>query len=216
VAKKRDRTDLRGADIDVLQIVALQSGDPRRIGRVLDLRNRLSRATLPHAIPLLGDRAVGGAVMQALQLVADAHPRTLIDALLNPAHPPAVRRRLARVLSVCQSQAAADGLLMALDDEQIEIRVQCARSLLRMRRRSPDIRVDADRVFELVRAEVARGTADVAHLFTLLAFVVSIRPLRAAYRGIRGGDARAKGTALEYLHGVLPRDIRSEVLEKLL
>ena len=215
MAKKRDRTDLRGADVDVLQIVALQSGDPGRIRRVLDPRNRLSRAVLPHVIPLLGDRAVGGAAMQALQLVADAHPRTLIDALLNPAHRPAVRRRLARVLSVCRSQAAADGLLIALDDEQIEVRVQCARSLFKMRRRNSDIRIDADRVFDLVRAEVTRATADLAHLFTLLSFVVSVRPLRAAYRGLRGGDARAKGTALEYLHGVLPKDIRAEVLGRL-
>lgn len=215
MAKKRDRTDLRGADLDVLQIVALQSGDPGRIRRVLDPRNRLSRAMLPHVIHLLGDRAVGGAAMQALQLVADAHPRTLIDALLDPAHRPAVRRRLARVLSVCRSQAAADGLLIALDDEQIDIRVQCARSLFKMRRRNQDIRIDADRVFDLVRAEVTRGAADLAHLFTLLSFVVSVRPLRAAYRGIRSADAQAKGTALEYLHEVLPKDICADVLGKL-
>jgi hypothetical protein len=215
VAKKRDRTNLRGADVDVLQIVALQSGEPSRIRRVLDPRNRLSASTLPHVIPLLGDRVVGGAAMQALQLVADAHPRTLIDALLNPAHRPKLRRRLARVLSVCRSQAVADGLLLALDDEQFEIRVQCARSLFRIRRRYPDIRVDTDRLFDLVRAELRRGAADLAHLFTLLSFVVSVRPLRAAYRGIRGGDVRAKGTALEYLHGVLPKDIRAEVLGKL-
>jgi hypothetical protein len=52
------------------------------------------------------------------------------------------------------------------------------------------------------------------HVFTLLSFVVPIRPLRAAYRGLRGGDGHARGTALEYLHGVLPKDIRVALLGK--
>lgn len=221
MAKKRDRTDLRGtadlrgADVEVLQIVALQSRDPARIRRVLDPRNPLSASIIPHVIPLLADRAVGGAAMQALQRVADRHPGALIDALLNPTHPAKVRRRLARALSASHSQSIADGLLVGLDDPLLEIRVQCARSLFRIRRRSQNIRVDSDRMLDLIRAELARGASDVAHVFTLLSFVVSVRPLRAAYRGIRSGDPHAKGTALEYLYGILPKDIRAVLTGKL-
>jgi hypothetical protein len=215
VAKKRDRPDLRGADVEVLQIVALQSRDPRRIRRVLDPRNPVSASILPHVIPLLGERAVAGMAMQALERVGDRHPGALVDALLNPAHTPPVRRRLARALSACGSQTVVDGLLMAIDDERLDVRVQCARSLFRMRRRSPDIRFDHSRMLDLARAELARGAPDLAHLFTLLSFLVSVGPLRAAYRAIRSGNPHAKGTALEYLHGVLPKDIRAELMGKL-
>jgi hypothetical protein len=215
VERKRDGTDLRGADVEVLQIVALQSRDPGRIRRVLDPRNPISASILPHVIPLLGDRAVASAAMQALQLVADRYPGALVDALLNPAHVPAVRRRLARVLSACRSQTVADGLLMALDDGLLEIRVQCGRSLFRMRRHVQDLRFDSDRMLDLVRAELTRDASDLAHVFTLLSFVVSVRPLRAAYRGIRSGDPHARGTALEYLHGVLPKDIRVDLMGKI-
>jgi hypothetical protein len=192
----------------VLQIVALQSRDPVRIRRVLDLRNPINAALLPHVIPLLGVRAVAVRAMQALQLVADRHPGTLVDALLNPSNEVAVRRRLARVLSVCRSQTVADGLLLAADDPVTDLRVHCVRALFRIRRRWPEVRFDAGRMLDLVRSDLARTEADLAHVFTLLSFVVPVRPLRAAYRGLRGDDPHARGTAAEYLHEVLPKDIR--------
>jgi hypothetical protein len=212
VAKKPARTDLRGADADVLQIVALQSRDPSRVRRVLDPRNPIGASLLPHVIPLLGERAVAGIAMQALQLVADKHGGALVDALLDPSRTPDVRRRLARLLSACESQVVADGLLNAADDGQADVRAQCARSLFRMRRRRTGLRIDADRMLDLVRAELARDAPDLRHVFTLLSFVVPVQPLRAAYRGLRGDDRRARGTALEYLHGVLPKDIRVALL----
>jgi hypothetical protein len=214
VTKKRGRTNLRGADAEVLQIVTLQSGEPTRIRRVLDPRNPLSASLVPHVIPLLGVRAVAGSAMMALQLVADRYPGALIDALLDPSRDDAVRRRLARALSVCRSQTVADGLLMAADDPLAELRAQCARSLFRIRRRCADIRFDAERMLDLARSELARDAADLRHVFTLLSFVVPVRPLRAAYRGLRGNDRHARGTALEYLHGILPKDIRTRLLGK--
>lgn len=214
MAKKPGRANLRGADADVLQILALQSRDPNRIRRVLDPRNPLGTALLPHVIPLLGERAVAAVAMASLQLVADMHGGALIDALLDPSRPPTVRRRLARVLSVCQSQVVVDGLLMALDDPRADVRAQSARSLLRIRRRSGDLRIDTDRMLDLVRAELARDLPDLRHVFTLLSFVVPVAPLRAAYRGLRSDDVYARGTALEYLHGVLPKDIRGVLLRE--
>jgi hypothetical protein len=215
VTKKRGRTNLRGADAEVLQIVALQSGEPTRIRRVLDPRNPLGASLIPHVIPLLGVRAVAGSAMQALQRVADQHPGALIDALLDPSRDAVVRRRLARVLSVCRSQTVADGLLMAADDPLAQLRAQCVRSLFRIRRRCADITFDAERMLDLARTELAREGADLRHVFTLLSFVVPLRPLRAAYRGLRGDDRRVRGTALEYLHGTLPTDVRTRLLRKL-
>lgn len=210
--KKSARTNLRGADADVLQIVALQSRDTKRIRRVLDRRNPIHASILPHVIPLLGERAVAATAMQALQLVADAHCGALLDALFDPTRTPVVRRRLARVLAVCRSQVVVDGLLMAAEDSLPDVRAQSVRSLLRIRRRYPDIRIDADRMLDLVRTELARSEPDLRHVFTLLLFVLRVQPLRAAYRGLRGGDSHARGTALEYLHSVLPKDIRDALL----
>ena len=215
MAKKRERADLRGADVEVLQIVALQSREASRVRRVLDPRNPVSASILPHVIPLLGVRAVAGDAMQALQRVADQYPGALIDALLDRSNPLPVRRRLARVLSGCRSQIAADGLLTALDDDLLDVRRQCARSLFRIRRRCADVRLDGERMLDAVRAELAREPIDLPHLFTLLSFVVPVQPLRAAYRGLRGTDRHARGTALEYLHGILPKDVRVVLMEKL-
>ena len=214
VEKKPARTNLRGADGDVLQIVALQSRDPNRIRLVLDPRNPIRASILPHVIPLLEDRAVAGSAMQALQLVADTYGGALVDALLDPSRTTVVRRRLARVLSVCRSQIVADGLLMAVEDPLPDIRTQSARSLFRIRSRHAEVRVDAERMLDLVRTELGGTTPDLRHVFTLLSFVLPVRPLRAAYRGLRGDDQHALGTALEYLHGVLPKDIRTALLGK--
>jgi len=212
VARNPARANLRGADADVLQIVALQSHDVNRIRRVLDPRNPIRASIVPHVIPLLGERAVAGTAMQALQLVAEGHCGTLLDALLDPTRTPVVRRRLARVLSVCRSQVVADGLLMAVEDSLPDVRAQSARSLFRIRRRYADVRIDAERLLDLMRTELARSEPDLRHVFTLLSFVLPVQPLRAAYRGLRGDDPRARGTALEYLHGVLPKEIRGALL----
>jgi hypothetical protein len=214
VTKKRARTNLRGADVDVLQIVALQSGEPSRIRRVLDTRSPIGAAILPHVIPLLGDPAVATVAMQALQLVADQHPGALVDALLNPSRELTVRRRLARALSGCRSQQIADGLMLAAEDPSLELRMQCARSLLRIRRQRAEVKLDAERVLDLVRTELAHPTPDLRHVFTLLSLILPVRPLRAAYRELRGNDPHARGTAIEYLHGILPTDIRVALLGK--
>ena len=83
-----------------------------------------------------------------------------------------------------------------------------------MRRRYADVRIDAERLLDLVRTELARIEPDLRHVFMLLSFVLPVQPLRAAYRGLRGDDPRARGTALEYLHGVLPKDFRVVLLGK--
>jgi hypothetical protein len=214
VAKKLGRADLRGADADVLQIVALQSGDPDRIRRVLDPANTVSPAILPLVISLLAVGPVAHHAMHALRRVADRYPGALVDALVDPRHPTAVRRRVARVLSAGRSQLVVDGLLITLDDEALDVRLQAARSLFRIRRESPDVVLDENRILDFVRLESERDPVDLAHLFTLLAFVLPVAPMRAAYRGLRGADPEARGTAIEYLNEVLPKEIRKAVLEK--
>jgi ATP:ADP antiporter, AAA family len=169
--------------------------------------------------------------------VAEEHVGQLTDALIDPNQPFAVRRRLARVFSVCVSQRAADGLLLGLDDLRFEVRFQCGRSLGAIREKNLRVRIEAVRVFDVVRREVAvghpvwqshrlldrvhdedrsfvdeflrdRADQSLAHVFALLALVLPTAPLQIAYRGLHTSDANLRGTALEYLESVLPPDIR--------
>jgi HEAT repeat protein len=89
----------------------------------------MSAALVPHVIPLLAWDPLADEAVPALRQVAEERVGQLIDALVDPNQSFAVRRRLARVFSVCASQRAADGLVMALEDQRFEVRFQCGRSL---------------------------------------------------------------------------------------
>ena len=65
-----------------------------------------------------------------------------------------MRRRLARVFSICVSQRAVDALLLALDDQRFEVRFQCGRSLSAIVAKNALVRIDRERIFEVVRREV--------------------------------------------------------------
>jgi hypothetical protein len=53
-----------------------------------------------------------------------------------------------------------------------------------------------------------RASRSLAHVFTLLSLVLSAEPLKIAFRGLHTGDVNLRGTALEYLEGVIPPSIR--------
>jgi hypothetical protein len=48
-------------------------------------------------------------------------------------------------------------------------------------------------------------------VFTLLALALPTDPLRITFRGLHTDDQGLRGTALEYLEGVLPPDIRERL-----
>jgi len=56
-----------------------------------------------------------------------------------------------------------------------------------------------------------RAGQSLAHVFTLLSLVLPTVPLQVAYKGLQTDDSALRGTALEYLEGVLPRDIRDRL-----
>jgi hypothetical protein len=229
------------ADSDIEQISTLQSRDPDRVLRVLRSDMRLSAAVVPHVIPLLAWDEVSAACIRALRSVAEERVGELTDALVDPNQPFAVRRRLARVFSQCVSQRAVDGLLLGLEDLRFEVRYRCGRSLLSIIEKNPAVKVDKTRVFAFVNSEIAvskevwekrrlldgleedddrafleelvrdRASQSLAHVFTLLALVLPAHPLRIAFRGLHTDDQGLRGTALEYLDGVLPHEIRDRL-----
>jgi hypothetical protein len=240
----RDRTMLTSAetvlpvgDPEVMEILALKSRNRERVLGVLRNEEGLPSPLVPHVIPLLAWDPVAEDAVRALRKVAEERVGELIDALLDPNQPFAVRRRLARVFSVCVSQRAVDGLMLGLEDLRFEVRFQCGRSLASIIEKNPRIRIDRERVFDVVRKEVAvgrpvwqshrlldnvddteqrsfvdeflkdRAGQSLAHVFTLLSLVLPTAPLQISYRGLHTDDPKLRGTALEYLEGVLPQDL---------
>jgi HEAT repeat protein len=228
-------------DTEMLQILALRSRDQDRVRRVLHSDLPLSRQLVPHVIPLLAWDPVADDAVRALRRVAEERVGELVDALLDSSQDFAVRRRLARVFSVCSSQRAVDGLLLGLEDMRFEVRYQCARSLAAVLAKNPRARVDREFVFEVIEREVAvgrpvwesnrllhglddreenmfvdefvkdRAGRSLAHVFTLLSLVLPAEPLQIAFRGLHSSDRNLRGTALEYLESVLPQRIREHL-----
>jgi hypothetical protein len=227
-------------DPELREILALRSRNRDAVLDVLRSDDGLPAPLIPHVIPLLAWDPVAEDAVRALRKVAEERVGELIDALLDPNQPFASRRRLARVFSVCVSQRAVDGLLLGLEDLRFEVRFQCGRSLASILEKNPRIRIDKERVFDVVRREVAvgrpvweshrlldtvetdlrsfvdeflkdRAGQSLAHTFTLLSLVLPREPLWIAFRGLHTDDPELRGTALEYLEGVLPPDIRDRL-----
>jgi len=233
-------SELPIVDAEVQQILALRSRDRDRILAVLDMEPGVPASLVPHVIPLLAWDPVAEHAVRALRRVAEEHVGALSDALINPNQPFAVRRRLARVFSVCVSQRAVDGLLLGLEDQRFEVRFQSGRSLAAILEKNGTIRIDRERVFDVVRREAqvsrpvwesqrlldevvedersfvdeflkTRAGQSLAHVFTLLSLVLPATPLQIAFRLLHMDNRALRGTALEYLDEVLPADIRDRL-----
>jgi AAA family ATP:ADP antiporter len=224
-------------DTDTLQILAIRSGRPERITRVLH-GNRLSPALVPHAIALLEDPRFSTEAATALAHVAAEHIGGLIDVMLDEQRPSTVRRRVARLLGGVPRRRAVNGLLDALGDADFSLRVASGDSLANIRTSNPEVQLDPALLYAAVLRELSLGRAawdrhrvlpgadaqdarafpdefvrhrahqGLAHVFLLLSLVLPSEPLRIAYRGLHTDDRVLRGTALEYLDSVLPADVR--------
>jgi hypothetical protein len=228
-----------GADLETIAV--LHGKDRDAVRRALRSDKGPSAAIVPHVIPLLASDDMSQDCIHALRFVAEERVGELVDALVDPHQPFVIRRRLARVFSACTSQRAADALLVGLDDLRFEVRYRIARSLLAIVEKNPLVRIDRPRILAIVNREVAvskqvwenrrlldasddyddqsfleelvraRASRSLAHVFTLLALVLPTEPLRIAFRALHTDDQALRGTALEYLESVLPREIRDRL-----
>jgi ATP:ADP antiporter, AAA family len=232
---------LLATDPEIQDILDLRSRNRERVLAVLRDDTHPPATLIPHVIPLLAWDPVAEDAARALRRIVEDHVGELTDALIDPNQPFAVRRRLARVFSTGVSQRAVDGLLLGLEDLRFEVRFQCGRSLATILSKNSMVRIDQQRVFDAVRREVAvgrpvwqshrlldgiadddshpfvdgflkdRANQSLGHVFTLLSLVLPATPLQIAYRGLHTSDPGLRGTALEYLEGVLPADIRDRL-----
>ena len=240
-ARRADAMTATALDPEIQQILWLRSRDRARVAEVLRSDEGLTPALVPHAIQLLAWDPVAPDALFALRKVAAERVGQLIDALVDPNQDFAVRRRLARVFSVCATQRAADGLLLGLDDLRFEVRYQCGRSLAAMFQRNPSLVFDSERIFAVIMRETNvgrpiwesrrlldeveapqgepfvdefvrnRAGRSLTHVFTLLTLVLPAQPLQIAFRSLHTEDQQLRGTALEYLDGVLPAPIRDRM-----
>jgi len=219
-------------------ILRLRSGKREAIIQVLARTEGPSAFLVPHIIPLLSSEPVAAYAVFALRKVVEERVGELTDAMLDPVRDFGARTRLARVFSVAVSQRAADALVLALDDDRFDVRFQAARSLAAIIDRNPLVHLEAARVFAVVSREVAvsrpvwesrrlldglmggspldefvrdRAGQSLAHVFTLLSLVLPREPLQIAFRSLHSDDKQLRGTALEYLEGVLPASIRERL-----
>jgi len=204
----RARDEAAGPDPLLQAIADLRSGDKGLVRLALREPPRPPAALVPHLLPLLAQDDLFLEVLRALRRMAPEVTGQLVDALLDPRQDPAVRRRVPRVLKVCATRRAVDGLVQGLDDELLDVREQCAIALANITGRSPELSVPRANVFAVVLCEVRRAPGALDHVFTLLSLALEREPLQIALRAVRGTDRALRGTALEYLENVLPEGLR--------
>lgn len=193
-------------------IADLRSGDPARIRRVL--RAEAPAAELvPHLIPLLARDGLFSEVVTVLRRLGGGAVGQLTDAVLDPAQPAVVRRRVPRVLAAFPTTRAFDGLFAALAEVPFDVRYRCAQALLRMRTANPALAAPASAVFAAAARELdaVKSGRVIEHVFTLLALGLDRDPLSTCMWALRNGDNVLRGTALEYLDNVLPAPLRQRL-----
>ena len=210
----------RGAPVDdalLASIAILRGRDHAAIRSVLG--EGLPVGLIGHTVPLLAEDALAAEVVRALRRVAPTVTGQLIDALLDPLSPDAVRRRVPRVLRASASPLSVLGLRQGLEDRRFDVRYQCGRALASIVDEAPAVAPSREIVFDEVKRELARGAATddrrLEHVFTLLALAVPREPVQIAYRALRSQDRTMRGTALEYLENVLPEDVRAALWPQL-
>jgi AAA family ATP:ADP antiporter len=201
----------------VAAIVELRSGDPVRTRAAL-------HALPPHPlvigalIPLLEQRALLREVVAALTSFGSRGAGQLVDAMLSPATPDVVRRRLPLVLKSCASTLARDGLISGLSAIDFDLRLRCGRALLALIDRSPDLTVSPHVALDAVeRALTDTGDSVFVreHVFNLLALALDRESVKIAAMAFETDDPYLRGTALEYLETVLPPTLFSTLTPRL-
>jgi len=211
----------------------LRSGSVERVH--IRLKRGLDPVVAGQAISLLAWNEVSDDAIKALQRVSGRIVGELSDRLLDPMSDFAVRRRIPRVLAVCDSSRAVDGLVEGFSDHRFEVRYQCAAALMRIHERNGGLQIPEDRIRKTILRELDvdgaglartrlvdegessirdelladRANLSLEHVFRLLSLILDPEPLHIALQGLYTNDPQLRGTAMEYLESVLPPQILS-------
>lgn len=208
--------DLPAGDAVVSAVADLRSGDPARIRRVLAAP--LDPALVGHVLPLLERDDVAGQAQRALRAISGHATGQMVDALADRRTPPAVRRRLAPILGAASTQRAADGLVLGLADEALEVRARCGRALARLRGDLREIVLPPAPLLAHALRELDgpdTGGHRLRHVFVLLGLAGEAEPMRIASHAVFSDAPGVRGTALEYLENVVPDPVRGALMRRL-
>ena len=201
------------------------------------LAPRPAQPMVAEAIMLLSHPELSAEAFEALKRISPSIAGELTDVLVDRGTDVLVRRRVALVLSHTGTQRGVDALLLGMTDESFEIRYVCARSLMQLSSRHPQLVIDRGKVLHALLVELDHRNRHpvppmfipdpledappfllprphdavdhtLDHVFTVVALHVGREPLQMAYRALHNDDARQRGTALEYLQTILPADFR--------
>jgi hypothetical protein len=217
-------------------IADLRSGDPARVERML--AQPLAVDLAMHAIPLVAWEPVAQLAARRLREVAPKITGQLVDALLDSETDFGIRCKLPAIIADGEPALAALGLWRALADARFEVRYRVGKALARLRDGGVPVSATDKHVFDAVEREVRvdtriwrsyrlldgfegsesdqlvyrvleqRSATALDHVFTLLGLALPAEPLRISLQALGTDDRVLRGTALEYLEGVLPSRIR--------
>jgi hypothetical protein len=206
------------ADPVLAALAGLRSHDPARMRAVLRAPPR-DPLVIGALVPLLGRRDVLREVVAALESFGARAAAQLVDALLDPTTPDAVRRRLPAVLRSCASPLARDGLLAGVRLPGLDLRLRCGRALVALTERSPELAVPREAALQALELALAGGGEPDRlreHLLDLLTLGLEREPAAIAARALGSDDAHLHGTALEYYETMLPRPLFAALAPRLL
>jgi hypothetical protein len=237
-AASGESTESSGGSLEEFfdRVRALSSRDPERIRAALEA-GRDDPRLLPHALRLLGRFDELDAVVAYLRGVVSGSVGVLIDALVDREGEVLIRRRVPAVIEAAGGWRALNGLCMALDDPDFDVRLESARAAACIVQRDPQLARESEEAFAWAERELAvddrvweqRGrrrhgsdhsailddgqlqavNRSVEHVCTLLSLALGPEVMSSSLRALYGSDENLRGTGLEYLQTVLPERIRA-------
>lgn len=230
-------------EVTIAQLSALLSNDTQQVLATL-VDPALDPSLASHVIGHLGRDLYARPAYAALESMGSRITGQLVDTLLSPEAPVPVRRRVPRLLRKIGDGRAISGLVEGLQDDEFEVRYRCGHALGALRKALPDTPVDKDAIMRVVGREVAADEAqwtrskagepvaedlrdeidsllesrkdrNLQHVFTLLSLVYDRDAIVLSLRALSSNDGNLRGTALEYLHNVLPEAVREALWPRL-
>lgn len=242
---RRKGAHLAAADRDVrmTHLSGLISDEPQQVLNVL-LDESLGTNFAAHVIDLLGNDLYARPAYGALERMTPRITGQLVDAMLRSDSPVAVRRRIPRLLRKAEDPRAVRGLVEALGDVEFDVRYRCGHALADRQRADRGLEIPERVIMEAVTREVtadpeqwehrrrreegspgirseidslleAREDRNLEHVFTLLSLALDREAIILSLRALSSHDENLRGTALEYLHNVLPEPVREPLWPRL-
>lgn len=231
------------SDVWIAQLEDLLSGEPERVLNVLTV-DSLSVHLAGPVIDLLGSDLYARPASKALENMDSRITGQLIDTMLSRDTSIPVRRRIPRLLKKLETPRAVQGMVEGLRDDEFDVRYRCAQGLVGLQRSNQDLdfprpaimeavarelaldrkheapRESLEKVYPAVQDEIddlldAREDRSLQYVFTLLSLALDRDAIILSLRALSSQDENLRGTALEYLHNVLPEPIREPLWPRL-